>query len=416
MKRKPIMYAAIALVLSARIFADMQTDLIPLTVRLGNKVEQTGGFFDLAGATYPSKAQVITISDETHPNPVKKRQAFTRAISGDKSKVILLEGTLDLSDGKISDSDHSYYDAFDKTTHKRLHADIVFDIGSNTTILGTKNARIAFGGLRIKASEKQKAENIIIRNVEFYDAHGSTEYDTSVPEYKNEKASADQLVVEGTFEKGKYTSDYIPRNIWIDHCTFSDGTCRDLSRNFNHDGALDVKAVHNMTISFCEFHNHDKVTLIAPSDKFTNPTDRQITIHHNYYHDATQRMPRTRGCEVHLYNNVYDKIGNPENSGYSISPGIGAQFIVENNVFGQHAGKMILRCADKSKPGDATFYKLFASGNIPELSEKNAEDFARHSVSEKPFAVPYKYSLEDAKSGERTTLSNAGSILEITVE
>ena len=187
MKRKPIMYAAIALVLSARIFADMQTDLIPLTVKLGNKVEQTGGFFDLAGATYPSKAQVITISDETHPNPVKKRQAFTRAISGDKSKVILLEGTIDLSDGKISDSDHSYYDAFDKTTHKRLHADIVFDIGSNTTILGTKNARIAFGGLRIKASEKQKAENIIIRNVEFYDAHGSTEYDTSDPEYKNER-------------------------------------------------------------------------------------------------------------------------------------------------------------------------------------------------------------------------------------
>ncbi len=393
---------------------------IPKGVPSGT-IEKTGGFFDCAELSYPKN--VIVIDDELYPDKKKKREAFTNAISSgsvDSSKLsedealILLFGTVDLSDGNVSDSDHSYFDEFDSETHKKVHADFVYEVGSNKTILGIENAKIAFGGLRIKARPTNTANNIVIRNVEFWDAHGSTDFDTLIPEFKDKKAGSDQISVEGTYAKGEYVSEFIPENIWIDHCSFSDGVCVDLDRNFNHDGAIDVKAVHNMTISWCDFSNHDKVTLIGSGDKFTESKDRQITFHHNYYHGTVQRMPRSRGCQVHLYNNVYENIGTEKNHGYSLGPGIGSLFIVEGNTFGSHKGK-ILRYADSSKPEDETFSKLFVNKNNPELDSKNSEQFELHAVNEKPFLIPYEYDLLSAEESATLVKAQAGATLKYNV-
>lgn len=398
-------------------------------IKLGNPVEATNGFFDLASASYPDGKNVIVIDDKTYKTPKEKRTAFTNAISSgsvksvtlsDTPAVILVYGTIDLSDGKVSDTDHSYFDEFDSVTHKKSHADFVYPVGSNKTILGMENAKVAYGGLLIKASEYNSAKNIIIRNIAFWDAHGSTDYDTKVSEYSDKKASADQLAIEGTPNKGadgKDTGkmDLVPTNIWIDHCSFSDGVCNDLKRNFNHDGALDAKAVRNMTVSYCEFTNHDKVTLLGPSDRFVYPKDRQITFHHNYYHGTVQRMPRARGCEVHLYNNVYDQIGTDGNSGYSLGPGIGSQFIIEKNTLGSHKG-MILRYADKSKPTDETFSRFYINGNVPELNASNSEKFNEHLSKEKPFNIEYKYSLSEVKENEKIVKEQAGATLKIKVK
>lgn len=288
---------------------------------LKGRCATTNGWADQAndggGLCYANPAGPILIDDAAYPNAKDKRAAFTAAINSDTEKFIILSGDIDLGDGVINDADKSYFDEFDPVTHKRVHGDIVFNMGSNTTVIGINNARLMFGGIKISGKQ-----NIIIRNVVFYDAHGSTEYDTTSPGNSDSKASIDNLVVQGT-----------SNGIWVDHCKFTDGTCNDRLRNFNHDGSFDIPAGKNITVSWCEFTNHDKVMLVAGDDSLVDVLDRQITLHHNYFHNTTQRMPRTRGTQMHVYNNYYTRIGVSGNTGYCLGPGMNAQFVVENNYF-----------------------------------------------------------------------------------
>lgn len=367
----------------------------------------TNGWADAGKLSYADDKNKIIIDDAAYPDPIKKRQAFTKAISNSRPAFIIVSGDIDLSDGKISDNDHSYYDAFDEATGKRLHEDITYNIASNKTIIGTNNARLKFGGLVMRDGVK----NVIIRNITFWDAHGSTEYNTKISKYKDKKASEDALVIEYNEKNGLIT-----QNVWVDHCTFTDGTCKDLVRNYNHDGQFDIKAGKNITVSYCEFTNHDKVMLIAPSDKFTKAEDRQITLHHNYFHGVIQRLPRSRGCQMHFYNNFYDNIGVSENSGSVFGPGIASLYIIENNYIGKTAGS-VLKYYDKSEKGSATFSKIYQSGNSKQITASNTsfdgvdkiKSLAAH-LSETPvFEIPYDYSLEDVETLKDSIPAQAGA-------
>jgi pectate lyase len=366
--------------------ADSQTGII---ASFAGQPLTTYGWADMAnngsGMIYQNAESLLIIDDAAYPDPIEKRKAFTNAASAGKS-FIILSGDIDLSDGKISDEDKSYFDEFYEATGKRMHEDILYQIGSNTTIFGIDNARIMFGGMQIKDKS-----NIIIRNITFYDAHGSTEVDTEKD--PDSKAGIDALGIEGSSS-----------NIWVDHCTFTDGKCNDMIRNYNHDGAFDIKQGKNITVSYCEFTNHDKVMLIAPNDRYTAAKDRQITLHHNYYHVTTQRMPRSRGCEMHIYNNYYNEIGVPGNNGYSLGPGIGSQFIVENNNFGSHRSS-IVKYYDSSAEGSATFSRFYHSGNTPELTA----GIGNHLIDTKPWEIPYQYELEAAAGLNISVPENAGS-------
>jgi pectate lyase len=379
--------------------ADSQIGII---ISLAGQRVTTNGWADMAnsgsGLSYANPASVLVIDDDIYPSPSAKRKAFTDAVKTDAQRFIIISGDIDLSDGKISDKDKSYFDQFN-SDGTRTHGDIVFPVGSNTTIFGLNNARIMFGGMQIKDKS-----NIIIRNITFYDAHGSTEKDTSKD--SGSKASIDALVVEGNSD-----------GIWVDHCTFTDGTCSDLIRNINHDGAFDIKQGKNITVSYCEFTNHDKVMLIAPGDTYTTPEERQITLHHTYFHGTTQRMPRSRGCQMHIYNNYYTTIGVDGNGGYSLGPGIGSQYIVENNCFGSHKAK-ILKYFDKSAASeDSTFSRFYHAGNSPELTAGNCsydsvdalKDFNIHVSSSKPWTIPYSYTLETASGLNSSLPKKAGS-------
>lgn len=376
-------------------------ETVALTASPGETIT-TGGWADKAGMSY-QKAQIQIIDDKTYPDPLKKLSAFKSVIASDLPQFIVLDGDIDVSGGKVTDSDHSYFEQFG-TGGARKNADFVLPMGSNTTLIGRNNARIMYGGIRIK--EKR---NIIIRNITFYDDHGSTEIDTKVK--KNSKASADALSIEGASSA-----------VWIDHCTFTDGVCVDLERNYNHDGALDIKQGKNITISFCEFTNHDKVMLVCPSDKYTRPEDCQITLHHNYFHGTIQRMPRSRGTQMHIYNNVYDNIGIKENTGSSLGPGIASQYIVENNYFGKHAGS-IVKYYDPSEKNAPTFSRIYHRGNIPELSDAvcsydkvdKLKSFRAHETSEMPWSIPYSYTLESAEEARNTVPSAAGSGKTVTI-
>ncbi len=372
----------------------------------------TGGWADHAnggtGVSYMNPASITFITDGLFPAAKNKRIAFTGAIysSVDAPRIIVVEGDIDLSDALISDTDKTAYTEF-SASGNRLHNDIVYPISSNTTIIGVQNARIMFGGLKINAEK-----NIIIRNLTFYDAHGSTAQDTGT--YPDSKASIDALSVEGS-----------SATIWVDHCTFTDGLCSDLVRNLNHDGAFDIKQGQNITVSWCEFTNHDKVMLVGSDDtNYTLASERQITLHHNYFHGTTQRTPRSRGCQMHIYNNYYDNIGIAENTGSCLGPGISSQYIVENNNFGSRLGPIVKYYDKTTSPAIDTFSLFYHAGNTPAITAADCtfdtstdymKDFSAHVSAVKPWVVPYSYTLEGSTLLPGELPSHAGSRQTVSV-
>jgi len=359
----------------------------------------TNGWADMAndgeGLFYADPENFTLIEGPATP---AKREAFTDAINSDDEKFIIVSGDIDLSDGKINDDDKSFFNQFQDTApYARINGDIVFDIGSNTTIIGVNNARLMFGGLRIIDKT-----NVIIRNVTFYDAHGSTENDTSQPGYAASKANIDALVVRGTSS-----------GVWVDHCKFTDGICEDMIRNYNHDGAFDIPEGKNITVSWCEFTNHDKVMLVAINDSEASAVveDRQITLHHNYFHHATQRMPRTRGTQMHVYNNYYRDIGTEGNSGYCLGPGINAHFIVENNFFDTATffHPVNTDVHDEGRYDNAQYPAIVwaAGNNVTVIPSRHDPD----NGSVKPWEPAYSYSPEPNDGLPESIPAGAGPVL-----
>ena len=424
---------------STSVSAQKQITITPwsadISVTPGAKVTTgTGGWADSAnggtGMTYPNTENIIYIGDAgykvgtgkmTKYSPsITKRAAFTNAIASgsvfdsdltDTPAIIVVAGTVDLSDGKVSDTDHSYFNEFNPSDHTRLHKDIVYEVGANKAIIGVDAAKLAFGGLTINGHQNANlAKNVIIRNIEFWDSHGSTEYDTNVTgtftysdgkeypySHKNNKASSNNLGIGyGDSANGKADP---PENIWIDHCKFSDGTCNDMQRNYNHDGALDIPFGKNITVSYCEFTNHDKVGLVGSNDSLTDAEVRLVTFHHNYYHSVTQRNPLLRASKSHVYNNYYNDIGIPENSGYAVGICQAVQLILENNYFGTFQ-KQIFSVWKESEASLSA--KVYASGNnkapsdIDTKSNGGATGITSYLVTEKPWTPAYTYTPDAA--------------------
>ena len=377
----------------------------------GQKVT-TFGWADMAndgaGLSYANPASLTLINDATYPSANAKYLAFIDAnyssrptiasngvLSGgtvnDNPKFIIISGDIDLSNGRINDNDKSFYNQFNPASpYARVNGDIIFNLGNNTTIIGINNARIMFGGIRIN-----NKSNVIIRNITFWDAHGSTANDTSKPGYSESKAGIDALVVQGT-----------SNGVWVDHCLFTNGTCNDMIRNYNHDGAFDIPRGKNVTVSWTEFTNYDKVMLVAGSDSADNAVaeDRQITLHHNYFHYTTQRMPRTRGTQMHVYNNYYNDIGVEGNNGSFMGPGWGAQFIVENNYFGSKRGDKKIEWFDTNP----SLYpvKFYYNGN-----NQTVTSWWGRVSDQKPWIPAYLYPLDDCMNLPAIIPDNAGPSL-----
>jgi pectate lyase len=164
---------------------------------------------------------------------------------------------------------------------------------SDKTLLGlTDSAYIK--GIKMEISE---ARNIIIRNLKL----------SHVVRY-------DEIEITGK-----------SRNIWIDHCELF--TDRDHDLDY-YDGLLDIKNEASfITISWNEFHDHHKTSLISSGDQCTFDTVIRVTYHHNYFHDCGSRLPSIRFGKAHIFNNYY------LNCNDAISTRMGACVRVENNYF-----------------------------------------------------------------------------------
>jgi pectate lyase len=222
---------------------------------------------------------------------VTNRNQLETAINNKKAMVLLIKDTIDFKNG-----------------------DRITVSNNNITIEGIGNtAMIKNGGLQITG------KNVIVRNISIGDSYIDGHWDGKG------NAAGDALTLCG-------------QNIWIDHCEFFHG----------FDGLLDISKSDSsvgdfITISYCKFHDHNKTMLIGSKDD--DPVYRgklNVTVHHCWfdgttkfydkidgrYYGLTQRMPRVRYGNVHVFNNYYEEV-----DGYCIGARFESKIVAENNYF-----------------------------------------------------------------------------------
>ncbi|WP_307564227.1 OmpL47-type beta-barrel domain-containing protein [Paenibacillus sp. V4I7] len=202
---------------------------------------------------------------------------------------------------------------------------VYLDTLNGVTIFSANGSKIKHASLILKHST-----NTILRNLEFdelweWDEATKGDYD---------KNDWDFLTIEDDSK------------VWIDHCTF----------NKSYDGGVDIKkGSSGVTISWSFFKGDDrspnswvsqqisalennrsayamynylrsqglsaddiiavssgqkKQHLVGATEFASENANLQVTLHHNYYKDMQDRLPRLRGGNAHAYNIVMDSSGN----------------------------------------------------------------------------------------------------------
>jgi pectate lyase len=234
-------------------------------------------------------------------------------------------------DGKQVDNEEQFarQEATRRASQKNQKENMIVRIGSNTSIIGVgENSKIIGGNLSMEG-----VHNIIIRNLE---VEAPRDY---FPSWDPKDG-----------ETGHWNSEYDAINIkdntnhvWIDHNTLSDGNHPEsesgkyFGMKFQqHDGLLDItNGANYVTVSYNIVSDHGKTMLIGSSDSRTSDSGKlKVTLHHNYFKNMTERFPRVRFGEVHVYNNYYEHSNNSEYEfSYAIGAGKESKIYAENNYF-----------------------------------------------------------------------------------
>ncbi|MDU0851859.1 MAG: pectate lyase [Veillonella sp.] len=210
-----------------------------------------------------------------------------------------------------------------KASQKNQSKSITVHVPSNTSIIGMDNAKLKGVNLVLDS------DNVIIRNIQFespYDYFPS--WDPNDGLEGNWNSQYDSISIKGG------------THIWIDHSSFQDGpetVEKYFGRKYEHrDGLVDItNEADYITISYSTFENHNKTMLIGSSDsKISDEGKLHVTLHHNYFHDVVQRLPRVRFGQVHVYNNYFASDTTNGEYAYAYALGVGkkSQIYAENNV------------------------------------------------------------------------------------
>ncbi|HWW75237.1 MAG TPA: immunoglobulin domain-containing protein, partial [Pyrinomonadaceae bacterium] len=283
-----------------------------------------GQIYNLQG--FAQAATGAGIVPESDPNYRKVYNAndLVAALGSKTTKVIEIMNDLDLGYNEVPASARTgaLRVAATPLTHPVLLQTGVstIDIQDKTglTIFSANGATIRHAEFNVK-----RANNLIIRNLKFDELW---EWDESS---------------KGNFDKQDWdfiTVDMTSDNVWIDHCTFTKA----------YDGVVDVKGgSKNVTISWSSFLGDDggpnsfvrkqidaleanksaypmynflrtngfstediiavarsqkKGHLVGANEFDAANSNHRLTLHHNYYLNMQDRMPRLRGGDAHVFN------------------------------------------------------------------------------------------------------------------
>lgn len=216
-----------------------------------------------------------------------------------------------------------------KASQKNQSKSITVHVPSNTSIIGMDNAKLKGVNLVLDS------DNVIIRNIQFespYDYFPS--WDPNDGPEGNWNSQYDSISIKGG------------THIWIDHSSFQDGpetVEKYFGRKYEHrDGLVDItNEADYITISYSTFENHNKTMLIGSSDsKISDEGKLHVTLHHNYFHNVVQRLPRVRFGQVHVYNNYFSSDTTNGEYAYAYALGVGKKSqIYAENIVADIAGK-----------------------------------------------------------------------------
>jgi pectate lyase len=289
--------------------------------------------YDLTG--FGRNATGGGVLPDTDPNYAKVYTAtdLANALSSKTVKIIEIMNDLNLGYDEIEASAKVNSEPFREHTTPLLHP-VLLQTGVSLIDIQNKNGLTIFSAngatIRHATFNFKRCNNVIVRNLKFdelweWDESSKGDYD------RNDWDFID-LGNSGTVS-----------NIWVDHCTFTKA----------YDGIIDIKGGSpNITISWCKytgddgasnrnswvwqqidslesnktsyaFYNflrthgftttnivtiiqgHDKTHLIGATTADEN-TNFSVTLHHEWFMNPWDRLPRLRGGNVHDYNLYVD--------------------------------------------------------------------------------------------------------------
>jgi pectate lyase len=240
-------------------------------------------------------------------------------------------------------------------------------VKSNKTIVGVEpGSGFTGGGLDLT-----DADNIILRNL---------------------------VISKATVGESDAITILRSHHIWIDHC--------DLSSAFdggNYDGLVDVTHASDfVTVSWTALHDHKNTSLVGHSvDNAAEDTGHlTATYHHNLFLRVYDG-PRVRFGSVHLYNNHFQNVDIDASgkTNYGVVSSMGAEVVVEQNVFEDVGSPMLTR------------YESEAEGAIRDTSNKyvgTASASANVITNSTAWPPPYPYTPDSADSVAALVGSCAG--------
>lgn len=363
---KPLLAAFVLATLKTTAHAGTLPDLDRDTLPAGD------GWASLPTAVLPQGTTGGASADPSRVHTVHDRNALVAALAFPDAtpKIIRIEGVIDANvdaDGQpLSCADYARPDpqtgtlysldaflaAYDPATWGRINpngplerarvasvaaqqARVRIRIPANTTIVGVGRGaglRGAWFDIRPSSTSGNQPMNVIIRNLSFEDTYDCfPQWSPTDGATGNWNALYDAISVRNA------------THVWIDHNRFEDVATADatLPNYFGrlyqvHDGLIDVTNESDLvTLSWNRLSHHDKAMLFGSSDSAIADRGKlRITLHHNLFADLSQRVPRVRYGQVHVYNNHY-KLSDEAAAhyGYSWGVGIESQIYAENNHF-----------------------------------------------------------------------------------
>lgn len=254
-----------------------------------------------------------------HIYTVRNRAELLNALAnaGNAPKIIKVAGTIDMTEGT------PFANTADQKVRSRVR------LTSNTTLIG-EGPGAGFINAWIDITS---VSQVIVRNLHIVaPCDVGPIWDPTDGATGNWNSAYDAIgIVTAT-------------QVWIDHNTITDEPVTDDTLPIEngktkqcHDGAIDItKGADLVTVSYNVVTKHDKSMLLGGSDSQTSDLGKlRVTIANNVFDGTTQRVPRVRFGQVHVFNNYYvgSKTANPYPHLYSIGVGKQANILSHNNVF-----------------------------------------------------------------------------------
>ena len=280
--------------------------------------------FDLAGFAASTTGGGIVPETNVNYRKVYTPDDFRLALANDSLKVIEIMSDLNLGWNEIPPSART--GDFRQNTAPSLHPALIAS-GVSLIDIQDKNGLTIFSanGATIRHAEfnVKRCNNVIIRNLRFdelweWDESSKGDYDSKDWDFM--------------------TIDMNSTNVWVDHCDFTKA----------YDGVVDIKGgSHNITISWCRFvgdgggtnsfvrqqinaleqnsssytmynflrtrgfsvediiaitRSQKKGHLVGATEFNAENANLSVTLHHNYYFNFQDRMPRLRAGNSHVFN------------------------------------------------------------------------------------------------------------------